>query len=156
MASNKENLDQPVNNDNKQNGGQLNTNTDLITLTQTKTRGRPRKSTLSSKNNSAVNSAANSRSYSKDRDETWTCDTCDDVFQSDQSKLLECEYCNTHRCIKCLNLPVSCYKGLSWSQDFPWFCNNCLVKTLTCLKEAKCIEEKCSEFMKEFEEKNQH
>ena len=121
---------------------------DLIPLTQTKLRGRPRKGSLSNNNNSVPNSRGNS----KERNEAWTCDTCETVFQSDQSKLLECEYCNTHRCIKCLNMPATCYKGLSGREDFPWFCNNCLSKTLKCIREVKSIEERCNEFMKKFEE----
>ena len=60
---------------------------DSIILSQTKKRGKPRKGSVSSNNNSAANSRANS----KERNEAWTCDTCDTVFQSDQSKLLECD-----------------------------------------------------------------
>jgi hypothetical protein len=139
-----------------QNGGQqkqtpvlnIENNDDSIILSQTKTRGRPRKGSVSSNNNSAANSRANS----KERKQAWTCDTCDTVFQSDQSKLLECEYCKTHRCIKCLNMPAACYKGLNGREDFPWFCNNCLSKRLHCIREVKSIEERCNEFMKTFEE----
>ena len=92
-----------------------------------------RKGSVSSNNNSIANSIANS----KERNEAWTCDT---VFQSDQSKLLECEYCKTHRCIKCLNMPAACYKGLSGREDCPWLCNNCLSKTLNCIREVKSIQ----------------
>lgn len=123
-------------------------NDDSITPSQTKPRGRPRKGSLSSNNNSA----SNSRGNSKERNEAWTCDTCEVVFQSDQSKLLECEYCKTHRCIKCLNMPALCYKGISGREDSPWFCNNCLSKTLKCIREVKSIEERCNEFMRKFEE----
>jgi predicted nuclease with TOPRIM domain len=49
-------------------------------------------------------------------------------------------------------MPAACYKGLSGREDFPWFCNNCLSKTLNCIREVKCIEERCNEFMKKFEE----
>ena len=59
-------------------------NDDSIILSQTKTRGRPIKGSVSNNNNSAADSRANS----KERKEAWTCDTCDTVFQSDQSKLL--------------------------------------------------------------------
>jgi len=154
MGSPKGKMSLQIDSDNKQNGGK-NENTDETLLVQLKGRRGGRKGSLSSKNSSAANSRSNSkdRNVSNEDKESWTCDSCADVFQSDQSKLLECEYCNTHRCIKCLNLPTACYRGLSGRQDFPWFCNNCLVKTLTCLKEAKSIEEKCSEFMKQFEEK---
>jgi uncharacterized protein YfbU (UPF0304 family) len=49
-------------------------------------------------------------------------------------------------------MPAACYKGLSGREDFPWFCNNCLSKTLNCIREVKSIEERCNEFMKKFEE----
>jgi hypothetical protein len=63
-----------------QNGGQqkqtpvlnIENNDDSIILSQTKTRGRPRKGSVSSNNNPAANSRANS----KERKEAWTCDTC--------------------------------------------------------------------------------
>ena len=108
-----------------QNGGQqkqtpvlnIENNDDSIILSQTKTKGRPRKGSVLSNNNSA----ANSRPNSKERKEAWTCDTCDTVFQSDQSKLLECEYCKTHRCIKCLNMPAACYKGFNEERTFHGF-----------------------------------
>ena len=51
-------------------------------------------------------------------------------------------------------MPAACYKGLSGREDFPWFCNNCLSKTLNCIREVKCIEERCNEFMKKFEAGN--
>lgn len=49
-------------------------------------------------------------------------------------------------------MPAACYKGLSGREDFPWFCNNCLSKTLNCISEVKSIEERCNEFMNKFEE----
>jgi hypothetical protein len=49
-------------------------------------------------------------------------------------------------------MPAACYKGLSGREDFPWFCNNCLSKTLNCIREAKSIEERCNEFIKKFED----
>jgi hypothetical protein len=51
-------------------------------------------------------------------------------------------------------MPAACYKGLSGREDRPWFCNNCLSKTLNCIREVKSIEERCNEFMKKFEGQN--
>ena len=75
--------------------------------------------------------------------------------QTKVSSYIECEYCKTHRCIKCLNMPALCYKSLSGREDFPWFCNNCLSKTLKCIREVKSIEERCNEFMRKFEEQSE-
>ena len=153
MASIMNKTEQETEFEKNQNGGKqkqtpvlnIESNDDSIILSQTRTRVRPIKGSVSSNNNSAANSRANS----KERKEAWTCDT---VFQSNQSKLLECEYCKSHRCIQCLNMPAACYKGLSGREDFPWFCNNCLSKTLNCIREVKSIAERCNEFMKKFEE----
>lgn len=101
------------------------------------------------------NSQPNSRDNSRDRSDSkeWKYDKCEGIFQSETSWILECEQCNTHRCTKCLNITISCYNSLNGRHDFPWFCEKCLAKTLNCIKEAKSIEERCSEFLQQFEEK---
>jgi hypothetical protein len=107
-----------------------------------------------SASNSRNYSRQNSRENSAERDDTeWQCDKYESFFRSDNSRILECEYCHTHRCIKCLNLPVACYNGLSGREDFPWFCEQCLMKTLNFIHEAKSIEDRCNDFLTKFEEK---
>ena len=108
--------------------------------TQSKTRGRPKTASVS-----------RNRVESPESEVGWKCDTCVQLFQSDKDKVLECEFCKNHRCLKCLGLPAATYKGLSGREDFPWFCNNCLPKTLHYLSEVKSIETRCSEFLASFE-----
>ena len=84
--------------------------------------------------------------------ELWVCDTCNITCSDKNSKVIECEYCEKKRCIKCLKLPENVYKNLGDRPDFPWFCNKCLNKAMKCLKEEKSIEEKCSQFLDIFKQ----
>jgi hypothetical protein len=118
----------------------------------------------SGRSGSRPSSQNNSRDNSEERDVSstreWKCDKCNQMFQAENSRIVECEYCGIkcikcrciHRCIKCLNLSVTFYNNVSGREDFPWFCENCLYKTLTYIKEAKSIEDRCNDFLSEFRE----
>ena len=52
----------------------------------------------------------------------WICSICKNSFTDDMAKLLECEVCNSHSCIKCLNMPATHYK-VTQRQDLKWICS---------------------------------
>ena len=47
----------------------------------------------------------------------------------------------------------SVYKEISGRPDLPWFCSNCIVKSLESLKQTKSIEDRCADYMADFERK---
>lgn len=142
-----------INNSDKQISGHIQ---DGALLDQTsvlrKTGRTSRKGSLqNSRNNSRNNS--NERPSSPSKSESWLCDTCDKLFENESDKLLTCEYCSNHRCINCLGMTQTVYKSISGRPDLPWFCSNCIVKSLECLKQTKSIEDRCAEYMADFERK---
>jgi len=83
-------------------------------------------------------------------EEKWTCELCESVCENKKGKYCECEYCNHHFCTKCLNMKDADYNHLSKSPGM-WFCPPCDLKVKKVLLENKTIEEKCGEFLKDFE-----
>lgn len=125
-----------------------------IENSQTKKEGRPGKkgSLQNSRNNSRCNSQERPRPLSPSDSGNWQCDTCTEIFRSSNDKLLTCD-CGNHRCIDCLGMNKSVYKGISGRADLPWFCTNCVVKSLECLKQNKTIEDKCAEYIADFQKR---
>lgn len=82
--------------------------------------------------------------------EPWTCENCKKSFSNPDAKMLECQRCRVHYCIKCLNKSDEEYKILSKS-DSMWFCGPCKSiierNIVTDLK----IEERCNEIVRDFE-----
>ena len=111
---------------------------------------------LSSNANSRTNSRENSIERSKKDDSSstdrWECDTCRKQFVNKDDQLLSCEYCGSYRCIQCLGINKTVYRGISGRPDLPWFCTNCVVKSLESLRQTKTIEDKCREFIAEFQQ----
>ena len=97
--------------------------------------------------------AVGSTESPSDDEETWPCDQCKNTFSQHTDKLLTCEYCHQHRCVKCLGISAAVYKGINGRPDLPWFCSSCLGKSLNVLRETKSREDRCSEFMAKFEKK---
>ena len=108
---------------------------------------------------SNANSRANSRENSVERSnkdpspsaEQWECDTCRKTFVNKDDQLLSCEYCGNFRCIQCLGINKTVYQGISGRPDIPWFCSNCVVKSLESLRQTKTIEDRCKDFISEFQ-----
>ena len=73
-------------------------------------------------------------------------------LQKKDAKMMECDYCQTKRCIKCLNITDTAYKQLGGREDFPWFCQTCVVKAMRAIKEERDIETRCKNFLTNFEE----
>ena len=108
---------------------------------------------------SNANSRANSRKNSADRSnkepspsgEHWECDTCRKTFVNKDDQLLSCEYCGNFRCIQCLGIYITVYRGNSGRPDLPWFCSNCVMKSLESLRQTKTVEDKCKDFICKFQ-----
>ena len=109
--------------------------------------------------NSNVNSRTNFRENSIERsnkeptssEDKWECDTCKRTFVNKDDQLLCCEYCGNYRCIQCLGINKTIYRGISGMPDLPWLCNNCVIKPLESLRQTKTIEDKRKEFISEFQ-----
>ena len=122
--------------------------------------GRPsRNNSLNSedrdRSTSRDNGVSPNRQNSPSTEEVWTCDKCKTEFSNRNDKLLTCEYCGCHRCVTCLDMTKAVYKAISGRLDLPWFCNDCTPKSLNVIRETKTIENRCSEFVSEFEKKTE-
>ena len=118
-----------------------------------KRRGRP------GKNVSNPNSRSNSRNSSpakivdlssKESEEIWKCKVCTRIFGDPDDKLLECQRCRDHFCIKCLNKSVEEYNLMN-SSDIMWFCVPCREKVERNIIVDREIEERCNDMMKIFD-----
>ncbi len=87
-----------------------------------------------------------------DRDvkDAWDCKMCNKTFTDQNAKLLECQRCDNHFCIKCLNKKTVEYEILS-NSDTMWFCLPCREKVQQHLEVDKKIEEACAKIRQEYE-----
>ena len=95
----------------------------------------------------------NSRSRSETKSDaatksviTWKCESCNKEFKEEDSKLLECERCSAHYCIKCVKFSEREYEFLTERSDLHWFCVECDVKVVKCITQDKEIEQRCDDF----------
>jgi len=101
-----------------------------------------------------------SRCESKNEGGVWKCESCNKEFREEVSKLLECERCTAHYCIKCMKLSDREYEFLSTRSDLHWFCVQCEAKVVKSIMYDKEIEQRCEDFfgqiktrMMEFEDR---
>ena len=66
-----------------------------------------------------------------------------ELFSNPDAKMLECQRCKHHYCIKCLNKSDLEYEILSTS-DSMWFCGPCKAKVEENIATELKIEEKCN------------
>ena len=66
--------------------------------------------------------------------------------------LLTCEYYGYHRCTNCLKISKAVYKAISGRVDLPWLCRNSITKSLESVKTTKTIEDRCNDFVSEFQQ----
>lgn len=78
----------------------------------------------------------------------WMCRGCKIEFSEPDSKLLECERCSEHYCIKCLKLSGAEYDLLNARSEFHWYCGICEPKVMHNVSVDKDVEQRCEEFMK--------
>jgi hypothetical protein len=105
----------------------------------------------SSRHNS-LNTPVHLNDSTSDENESWNCTLCSKVFSERNAKLLECQRCSAHYCIKCLNKSVAEYDILSKS-DTMWFCPKCReVVEKNIVKDLE-IEKRCKEIMATYEQR---
>ncbi|KAK3104618.1 hypothetical protein FSP39_006297 [Pinctada imbricata] len=96
-------------------------------------------------------SRSNSRQNSLTRDdEPWKCELCKQNFTDPNAKMLECQRCKGHYCIKCLKKPDAEYSLLA-SSDLMWFCAQCREKVQKNIAVDVEIEKRCAEIMESYE-----
>jgi len=84
--------------------------------------------------------------------ETWICIKCSKKFTEPESKLLECQRCKDHYCIKCLGKTKAEYDILSKS-DTMWFCITCRKIIEEHIVMDLKIEDRCNQIMKDYEDR---
>ena len=72
--------------------------------------------------------------------ESWTCESCKKIFREQESKILECERCESHYCAKCVRISDSEYEFMTARKDIHWFCEECDKKVTQGLRIEKDIE----------------
>jgi len=85
-------------------------------------------------------------------EEVWTCGGCKKDFKDANSKLLECERCDGHYCVRCAKMSDDEYELLSNRKDIHWFCGDCDTKAMQSIQLAKEMDKKLGEFMKNVDE----
>lgn len=75
------------------------------------------------------------------------CSGCQEVFDSDEVMLIECERCSNWYCINCVNMEQTEYNLMVKRKDLHWFCSSCEQQALTAVQIDMDIESKCSKYM---------
>lgn len=87
---------------------------------------------------------------SESHEEAWHCKLCSKLFDKPNDKVLECERCRSHFCIKCLNKKTAEYEILTTS-DTMWFCVDCRIIVEKQIVTDLNIEKRCREIMENYE-----
>lgn len=87
------------------------------------------------------------RENTKEAKEVWVCEACRKEYKDENSRILECERCESHHCTKCLKLENDLYDKLTQRNDFHWYCGGCESKVMQCIKIEKEVERKLVDFM---------
>lgn len=86
------------------------------------------------------------------QDDAWICKLCQETHVDKDAKLLECQRCQNHFCIKCLNKPKAEYDMLS-KTDCMWFCIECRRVVEQRIAIDLDIEARCKEIMESYEQR---
>jgi hypothetical protein len=84
--------------------------------------------------------------------EPWDCQICKNVFKDSDAKMIECQRCSDHFCIKCLNKTKSEYDIISKS-DLMWFCIKCRTIVEEHIVIDLKIEQRCRAIMDNYEQR---
>jgi len=87
-------------------------------------------------------STSKDKECSKDKGEVWNCEMCKKEFRDANSRILECERCEGHYCVKCIKLADDAYDMLTTRKDFHWYCGGCVSKVLQCIQIEKEVDKK--------------
>ena len=82
----------------------------------------------------------------------WDCKLCNKIFAESDAKLLECQHCKEHFCIKCLTKSNTEYDILSKSETM-WFCVKCRKIVEEHIVIDLKIEERCKKIMDNYEQR---
>ena len=82
----------------------------------------------------------------------WDCKLCNKIFAESDARVLECQRCKEHFCIKCLKKSNTEYDVLSKS-DTMWFCVKCRKIVEEHIVIDLKIEERCKEIMENYEQR---
>ena len=55
---------------------------------------------------------------------TWSCKNCNDVAQDDECMMMECERCENHFCVDCIDMNTEVYKYMC-KDEVIWCCAEC-------------------------------
>ena len=72
-----------------------------------------------------------------ENDEVWICQGYKIRFEGDNHKLVDCEYCDKHFCIKCIHKTEMEYTIMYEKVHIHWFCPPCDAKVIKNLKIEK-------------------
>ena len=87
-------------------------------------------------------------------DEGVLCINCDKTFKNETDLLMNCDYCKSWICTKCLTMSSAEYKHhVHTASSGMWFCAPCKTKITKFIKESKTVEERCSNFLKTYSER---
>ena len=100
-----------------------------------------------SRSNRGSTSKEKDKECLKDTGDVWTCEGCKKEFRDDNSRILECERCERHYCVKCIKLTDDVYDILTTRKDFHWYCGGCESKVLQCIQLEREVDKKLTEFM---------
>lgn len=120
-------------------------------MSKHQTKGRLAGSRGNSRSNSRTNSPCGSDTIENDEcDEMWVCKICEKQFRDPNAKMLECQRCKEHYCIKCLKKTDNEYKIITAS-DIMWFCGKCREKVEKNIIIDVDIETRCRQIMENYE-----
>ena len=84
--------------------------------------------------------------------EPWKCEICRTAWSPSNDKMVECEFCALHYCIKCLRIKASEYTAIA-NTNCMWFCPPCKIKVEKQIVTEKEIEGRCEAYMAGFNDK---
>jgi len=76
----------------------------------------------------------------------WLCVGCKKEFKDPNSRLIECERCSEHYCIKCLKISDAEYDFMNERNDIHWYCDQCEYKVLRSIQLDQEIDKKLDVF----------
>ena len=83
----------------------------------------------------------------------WSCRRCYQDFADENSELLECESCQLHYCIECLEITPDEYAVLTKRADVHWYCSDCEANVMISIRTDRDIAQRCSEYYAILEQK---
>ena len=85
--------------------------------------------------------------------DVWSCKTCAQDFDDENCELLECEFCDDHFCISCLDISSEEYIILAKRQDIHWYCPQCEANVMVSIRADKDIAQKCADYFQLLDQK---